>query len=94
MDKTCDNSDSHCGGSQANKWHGVSFLIKITGSQIVFQFFKYPFGEAIFSKNAKLKKKKFLDLNHSIIAVLEFLELFHISELVQEKFESYAIDSF
>ena len=52
-------SDSHCGGSQANKRHGVSFLIKITGSQIVFQFFKYPFGEAIFSKNVRLKKKSF-----------------------------------
>ena len=69
--------------------------MKITGSQIVFQFFKYPFGEAIFSKNVRFKKKIiFSDLNHSIIAVLEFLELFHISELVQEKFESYAIDSF
>ena len=40
-----DYSDSHCGGSQANKRHGVSFLIKITGSQIVFQYFQYPFGD-------------------------------------------------
>ena len=52
-------SDSHFGGSQANKRHGVSFFIRITGSQIVFQFFKYPFGEAIFSKNVRFQKKSF-----------------------------------
>ena len=51
LDAFIQYSDSHCGGSQANKRHGVSFLIKITGNQIVFQFFKYPFGEAVFSKN-------------------------------------------
>ena len=31
-------SDSHCGGSQANKRHIVSFLKKSTGSHIVFLF--------------------------------------------------------
>ena len=53
-------SDSHCGGSQANKRHIVLFLKKSTGSQIVFLFSYKSFGEALFSKNVKKKKNLFL----------------------------------
>ena len=43
-----DYSTSHCGESKGNKWHGVSNLKRKSCSQMVFQFFKYPFGGAIF----------------------------------------------
>ena len=46
--KPIEYSSSHCGGSQGNKRHGVSNLKRKSCSQMVFQFFKYPFGGAIF----------------------------------------------
>ena len=53
------DSSSHCGGSQANKRYGVANLKKKSCSQIVFQFFQYPFGGAIFQKIANFQKIAF-----------------------------------
>ena len=54
-----DYSTSHCGGSKGNKWHGVSNLKRKSCSQMVFQFFRYPFGGAIFQKTVNFQKNAF-----------------------------------